>query len=174
MTTFGDDGPDFGPEDPLAVIMRPPATHLAPPPGRYEEIRRGAARRRILRAAVGAGATCAVAALFAVPLLRTTHQAPATPTVPLAPPPASSPRAVPTPAASAPPRATPGTARVTPTFPARRTAAPTSPSAVPSGRDFSAPAAPAVPSARPRGAAPSAAPTRSEAAATTSPSRRGG
>ncbi|MFE9451080.1 hypothetical protein [Streptomyces sp. NPDC006739] len=101
MITFNEDGPDFEPDDPLAVIMRPPSERLAPPPGRYEEIRRGAARRRVLRAAVGAGATCAVAALLAVPLLRTTHQAPASPTVPLAPPPVSSPKALPTPSDSA-------------------------------------------------------------------------
>ena len=43
MITHSDDDPDFGPDDPLAVIMRPPAEYLSPPPGRYEAIRRGAA-----------------------------------------------------------------------------------------------------------------------------------
>ncbi|MGW4195036.1 hypothetical protein [Streptomyces sp. NPDC005004] len=170
MTTYSDDGPDFDPDDPLAVILRPPTAHLAPPPGRYEEIRRGATRRRVLRAAAGAGATCALAALLAVPLLRTTHEPPATPTVPLAPPPATSPPAVPTPAASD----APGPVTQTPTGPTRRTSSPTSPSAVPSGRDFSVPSVPVVPTARSRGAAPSADPGRSEASATVSPSRRSG
>jgi hypothetical protein len=114
LITFNDDGPDFEPDDHLAVIMRPPSKHLAPPPGRFEEIRRGAARRRVLRAAVAAGATCAVAALLATPLLRATHGDPTAPTVPLAPPPASSPTAAPTSSDSAP-------GGVTPSPSARRT-----------------------------------------------------
>ncbi|MEU0009296.1 hypothetical protein ABZ079_34910 [Streptomyces sp. NPDC006314] len=157
MITYNDDGPDFDPDDPLAVIMRPPSEHLAPPPGRYDEIRRGAARRRILRAAVGAGATCAVAALLAVPLLRTTHQEPASPTAPLAPPPASSPAAVPTPAESAPvgvtprPSARPSTG--TTTVPTRPPATAASPSAARSTTPTEPP--PSAPTSRLRTVEPS-------------------
>ncbi|MFE9613244.1 hypothetical protein [Streptomyces sp. NPDC006012] len=86
MTTRFDDDPEFAPDDPLAVILRPPAEHLGPPPGRYAAVRRAAARRRLLRAAAGAGLTCAVAALVALPLHLSASSAPASPTVPLAPP----------------------------------------------------------------------------------------
>ncbi|WP_327318163.1 hypothetical protein [Streptomyces sp. NBC_01235] len=93
-----DDGPDLDPDDPLAVILRPASGHLGPPPGRYEEIRRGASRRRLLRAAAGVGATCAVAALAVLlPLRLTASDAPVRPVVPLAPPPMSGPSTVPTP-----------------------------------------------------------------------------
>ncbi|WP_322658168.1 hypothetical protein [Streptomyces justiciae] len=113
MITPADDGPDFdfGSErgfgfqtdpapdsafdDPLAVILRPPAEYLGPPPGSYEAIRRGAARRKLLRAAAGAGLVCAVAALVVLPLRLATPDTPASPTVPLAPPPASSPASTP-------------------------------------------------------------------------------
>ncbi|MEU1520042.1 hypothetical protein ABZ490_49370 [Streptomyces sp. NPDC005811] len=108
-----DDGPDLDrpdPDDPLTVILRPAAGHLAPPPGRYEQIRRGASRRRLLRTAAGVGATCAVAALAVLlPLRLTAHDAPARPTVPLAPPPASSPSTGPDRSASAVPSAVPDT-----------------------------------------------------------------
>ncbi|MFI7294159.1 hypothetical protein [Streptomyces sp. NPDC050121] len=98
-----DDGPDLDPDDPLTVILRPTPGHLGPPPGRYEEIRRGAARRRVLRAAAGVGATCAVAALAVLlPLRLTASDAPARPTVPLAPPPMSSSPTMPTPSPSVP------------------------------------------------------------------------
>ncbi|MET9408211.1 hypothetical protein ABZX90_20970 [Streptomyces sp. NPDC002935] len=100
MITHSDDGPDFDADDPLAVIMRPPAEHLGPPPGRYEAIRRGAARRRLLRAAAGAGLACAVGALVALPLRAAAPEPPVSPVVPLAPPPASSPSAEPTPSVS--------------------------------------------------------------------------
>ncbi|MEU5596044.1 hypothetical protein [Streptomyces sp. NPDC020298] len=100
MITHPDDGPDFDPDDPLAVILRPPSEHLAVPPGRFEEIRRTAGRRRVLRAAAGVGASCAVAAVLALPFLRSGHEPPASPVVPLAPPPASSPSAVPSPSAT--------------------------------------------------------------------------
>ncbi|MEU9450195.1 hypothetical protein [Streptomyces sp. NPDC048277] len=87
MTTRFDDEPEFdGPDDPLAVILRPPTAHLGPPPGRYQEIRRAAGRRRLVRAAAGAGVTCAVALLVALPLHLTAPSAPTTPSVPLAPP----------------------------------------------------------------------------------------
>lgn len=113
MITHPDDGPDFEPDDPLAVILRPPSEHLAAPAGRFEEIRRGAARRRVLRVAAGVGASCAVAAVLALPFLRTSHEPPASPVVPLAPPPASSPSAVPSPSDSPSPSAPPGRGRRT-------------------------------------------------------------
>ncbi|MFJ9373827.1 hypothetical protein [Streptomyces sp. NPDC101455] len=94
MTTHfdeGDEGHDIDPDDPLTVILRPSsAEYLGPPTGRYETIRRGANRRRLLRATVGAGATCAVIVLAALPFRLAHHDSPTTPTVPLAPPPASS------------------------------------------------------------------------------------
>ncbi|MER7926593.1 hypothetical protein ABTY96_26145 [Streptomyces sp. NPDC096057] len=103
MTTHfdeGDEGRDIDPDDPLTVILRPSSDYLGPPPGRYETIRRGAHRRRLLRATIGAGATCAVIVLAALPFRLAHHDAPTTPTVPLAPPPASS-SPSPTPAQSA-------------------------------------------------------------------------
>ncbi|MFJ6654822.1 hypothetical protein ACIQNG_00395 [Streptomyces sp. NPDC091377] len=73
-------------DDPLTVILRPAADRLAAPPGRYEAIRRKAARRRVVRAAVGAGATCAVAVLIALPVFRqTAPEDPREPAVPMAP-----------------------------------------------------------------------------------------
>ncbi|MER6528950.1 hypothetical protein [Streptomyces sp. NPDC001508] len=118
MTTRFDGDPEFAPDDPLLVVLRPPAEHLGPPAGRYEAIRRAAARRKLLRAAAGVGLTCAVAALVALPLHLSAPAAPAVPTVPLAPPaptaaPASRPPATspsPTPSAAAE-TATPGPAR---------------------------------------------------------------
>ncbi|WP_185931113.1 MULTISPECIES: hypothetical protein [unclassified Streptomyces] len=90
MITHADEGPEFEPDDPLAVILRPTADPLGPPPGRFEAIRRSAARRRMVRALAGVGVTCAVAALVAVPLQQAaTGDKPASPTVPLAPPPVS-------------------------------------------------------------------------------------
>ncbi|MDJ0466963.1 hypothetical protein [Streptomyces sp. H27-C3] len=100
MITHSDDGPDFEPDDPLAGILRPTSDYLGPPVGRYEEIRRGASRRRLLRAAAGVGLSCVAAACIALPLLLTTPGAPVSPTVPLAPPTASSPSTGPTPPAS--------------------------------------------------------------------------
>ncbi|MFC9609047.1 hypothetical protein ACFTTN_37235 [Streptomyces niveus] len=97
MTTRPDDGPEFEPDDPLAVLLRPTSDRLVPPPHRYEAIRRSAARRRLLRTATGVGLSCAAAALVALPLhLATTSDAPASPTVPLAPPPPTSSSPVPT------------------------------------------------------------------------------
>ena len=91
MITHSDDGPDFDPEDELTVLLRPSTEYLGPPTGRYEAIRRGAARRKLFKAAVGAALTCGVAALVVLPLRLTATDAPSSPTVPLAPPPASSP-----------------------------------------------------------------------------------
>ncbi|GGY19597.1 hypothetical protein [Streptomyces djakartensis] len=88
MTTrLDDDGPEFGPDDPLAVILRPSSPdYLSAPPGHYEAIRRRSARRRLLRAAAGAGLLCATAALIALPVRLTAPERPASPTVPMAPP----------------------------------------------------------------------------------------
>jgi hypothetical protein len=94
LTTHFDEGdgePGRDLDDPLTVILRPSSTeYLGPPTGRYESIRRGANRRRLLRATLGAGATCAVIVLAALPFRLSHHDSPTTPTVPLAPPPASS------------------------------------------------------------------------------------
>ncbi|MGA4982909.1 hypothetical protein ACPB9I_12720 [Streptomyces cellulosae] len=89
MITHADEGPEFEPDDPLAQLLRPTSDHLGPPPGRFETIRRRAARRRLVRTTVGAGLTCAVALLVALPLqsATTTSDRPVSPTVPLAPPP---------------------------------------------------------------------------------------
>jgi len=107
LTTRLDDGPEFGSDDPLAVILRPPAEHLGAPPGRYEAIRRAAGRRRLLRAAAGIGASCAVAVLVALPLHLASPGAPASPAVPLAPPPASGHAGSPTPSVVPDPSASP-------------------------------------------------------------------
>ncbi|MFD8515604.1 hypothetical protein ACFV27_32130 [Streptomyces antimycoticus] len=101
MTPHFDDGPEREPDDPLAVILRPTSDYLGPPPGRYEAIRRAAARRRLLRTAAGVGVSCAVAALIALPLRLTAPGTPARPTVPLAPPPATGRTAPPLPSAPA-------------------------------------------------------------------------
>ncbi len=88
MITHADEGPEFEPDDPLAELLRPTSDHLGPPPGRFETIRRRAARRRLVRTTVGAGLTCAVALLVVLPLQSsTTSERPVAPTVPLAPPP---------------------------------------------------------------------------------------
>lgn len=136
MITHSDDGPEFEPDDPLAVILRPTSDYLGPPAGRYEAIRRGAARRRLLRTAAGVGLTCAVAALVALPLRLATPEAPTSPAVPLAPPPASSPSAPPSPSASASSGpVSPRPTRATPTRPPTGTTVPTrEPSATPSAR----------------------------------------
>ncbi|MEV6420579.1 hypothetical protein [Streptomyces sp. NPDC051662] len=86
MTTRFDDGPEFEPDDPLAVILRPSSDSLGPPAGRYEAIRRAAARRRLLRTASRVGMACVVAALIVLPLRLAAPESPASPTVPLAPP----------------------------------------------------------------------------------------
>ncbi|MDT0465793.1 hypothetical protein [Streptomyces gibsoniae] len=111
----GSDGPEFGPDDPLAVILRPASDHLGPPPGRYEAIRRAAVRRRVLRAAAGAGVTCAVAVLIGLGVQLTTPQSPAPPVVPLAPPPAGGRTLPPTPSASPSVTRPPGPASPEPT-----------------------------------------------------------
>ncbi|MFF4309181.1 hypothetical protein ACWDFR_25525 [Streptomyces sp. 900105755] len=138
MTTRFDDEPEFdGPDDPLAVILRPPAAHLGPPPGRYEEIRRAASRRRLVRTAAGAGVTCAVAVCVALSLHLTAPAAPVSPQVPLAPP-AATPTAPhrssgsPTPVTPSPRPSVAPTQRATTQAPARGASATpsTAPSAV--------------------------------------------
>ncbi|MFE7565979.1 hypothetical protein ACFU76_03270 [Streptomyces sp. NPDC057539] len=101
MTTRFDDGPEFESDDPLAVILRPSSDTLGPPAGRYETIRRAAARRRLLRTASRVGVACVVAALVVVPLRLAASgspTSPASPTVPLAPPPVRSSSTPPPPA----------------------------------------------------------------------------
>ena len=121
----GGDGPDFDSDDPLAVILRPPSDYLAPPPDQYETIRRTASRRRLFRAAAVTGVSLAAAALFALPLHFTASERPTSPTVPLAPPPATSSTASPpSPSASPAPTGTPRTSS-----PSAPTRAPVSPSA---------------------------------------------
>ncbi|MGQ4429517.1 hypothetical protein [Streptomyces sp. SAS_260] len=149
MTTHfdeGDEGPDIDPDDPLTVILRPSSDYLGPPPGRYETIRRGAHRRRLLRATIGAGATCAVIVLAALPFRLAHHDTPTTPTVPLAPLPASSspiptPTPTPTPAQSAAkspsPTAVPRSP-VDPRVPSRTPIPTTEPSRVPTSPSASA------------------------------------
>ena len=155
MTTHFDEEdegrePDFALDDPLTVILRPSsAEYLGPPPGRYESIRRGANRRRLLRAAAGAGATCAVLVLAALPFRLAHHDSPVTPTVPLAPPPASSsPATPPTPPVTKAPTPTPSA------DPSRTSAPTTEPSRIPTA------SASASASSTARSVAPSAVPTR--------------
>ncbi|WP_026179618.1 hypothetical protein [Streptomyces hokutonensis] len=154
MTTHFDEEdegrePDFALDDPLTVILRPSsAEYLGPPPGRYESIRRGAHRRRLLRAAAGAGATCAVLVLAALPFRLAHHDAPVTPTVPLAPPPASS---------SPAPTTPPATQAPTPSADPSRTSAPTTePSRIPTASASASASA----ASTARSVAPSAVPTR--------------
>ncbi|MFF7446877.1 MULTISPECIES: hypothetical protein [unclassified Streptomyces] len=144
MITRPDDDPDLDPDDPLTILLRPPADHLGPPAGRYEAIRRGATRRKLLRAAAGTAVVCGLAAAVLLPLRLSTSEAPASPAVPLAPPPASSSPTVPPPPSGDRPSDDPPTAD--------------QPSAVPSAPATSVPVSPGVPSA-----SPSTAPTATAA-----------
>ncbi|MFF9018542.1 hypothetical protein ACF09C_36975 [Streptomyces sp. NPDC014870] len=113
MITRSDDSPGLDPDDPVAVLLRPTSDHLLPPPGRFEEIRRGAARRRRLRAAATGLGVSFAAALIVLPLhLTTSPETTTPPTIPLAPPPTSGP--VVTPA----PEKTPGPVNPRPSEPA--------------------------------------------------------
>ncbi|WP_406453963.1 hypothetical protein OH768_15290 [Streptomyces sp. NBC_01622] len=156
MTTHFDEEdegrePDFALDDPLTVILRPSsAEYLGPPPGRYESIRRGAHRRRLLRAAAGAGATCAVLVLAALPFRLAHHDTPVTPTVPLAPPPAS----------SSPTTGRPTTAPTRPATKAPTPSADPSHASVPTMEPSTAPSAQTSASPTSRTVAPSAVPTR--------------
>ncbi|WP_405990500.1 hypothetical protein [Streptomyces sp. NBC_00986] len=156
MTTHfdeGDEGQDIDPDDPLTVILRPSsAEYLGPPPGRYETIRRGANRRRLLRATVGAGATCAVIVLAALPFRLAHHDSPTTPTVPLAPPPASSSPTPPSPSATQAPSPTASPSSSSdPHIPSRTQVPTTEPSRVPSA---SASASTSAPSSVPGSSSP--------------------
>ncbi|MFM9626541.1 MULTISPECIES: hypothetical protein [Streptomyces] len=161
MITHADDagdGTDRAPDDPLTVILRPPNGHLAPPPGHFESVRRGAVRRRLLRTAVGVGATCAVATLAVLPLRLGGSEAPAAPTVPMAPPPASSAPAVRTPTPT--PSAVPSVPSTTDPTEGNRTPEPGSDTGVPApspDRTESRPTATPEPSAEAN--APSTAPS---------------
>ncbi|MFE9028919.1 hypothetical protein ACFYOA_22105 [Streptomyces iakyrus] len=107
MTTrLDDDGPEPGPDDPLAVILRPSSPDcLGAPPGQFETIRRRAVRRRLLRTAAGAGLACVAAVLISIPLRNTAPERPMTPTIPMAPP--ATRTAPPTPSASPTPATSP-------------------------------------------------------------------
>ncbi|MDR6977647.1 hypothetical protein J2X68_004366 [Streptomyces sp. 3330] len=132
-----DDGPDLDPDDPLTVILRPVPGHLGPPPGRYEAIRRGAVRRRLLRTAAGVGAACGIAALAVLlPLRLTASDAPARPVVPLAPPTVSRPSTPPPPSPSpAPATDRPTEGAATPAPGQRRSTAPVDTAVPTTGRD---------------------------------------
>ncbi len=83
--------PDHDPDDPLLVLLAPDPAYLGAAPGRFDEIRRTATRRRRVRTAAGVGMVCAVAALVALPFTLTSSQTPSSPTVPMAPPVPTSP-----------------------------------------------------------------------------------
>jgi hypothetical protein len=162
----GDEGPGLGPDDPLAVILRPASDYLGPPAGRYRTIRRGAARRKALRAAAGAALTCAVATLVVLPFRLAAHEGPASPAVPLAPPPMSSP--TPTPSTSKDPNAVPSTAA---TRPSQSSASDLRKSATARGRSRpTSSTQTAVPTRTPTSAGASGTPSRS---ATTPPTPAG-
>lgn len=141
------DGPEPASEDPLAVILRPSSDHLGPPPGRYEAIRRAAARRKLLRTAAGVGVSCAVAALIALPLRMTAPETSPRPTVPLAPPPTTGHTAPPLPSAPTGPSVSPSPSAPSESPAQRRTRGPRSQTARP-GDSAAAPT-------RKRSAAPS-------------------
>ncbi|MFE7171783.1 hypothetical protein [Streptomyces sp. NPDC057616] len=169
MITHPDEGPDHDPDDPLTVILRPPGEYLGAPPGRYEAIRRGASRRRLLRAAAGAAVTCGVAALVVLPLRLTGSDGAGSPAVPLAPPPASSPSTPPhrssSPAPESPrPTQDPGTTAPT-AVPTTRSSTP--PTARPSANDRMSPSAS---SGQSDTRAPSGAPSTARTRAATTPS----
>lgn len=153
MITHSDDGPEFEPDDPLADVLVPISGYLGPPSGRYEAIRRGAARRWVLRTAAAAGMVCAVAAVVALPLRMT---GPGTPASPAVPPAAGGPSAA-TPTRAPGPRP----ARPVPTG-RTRTVAP-GPSAVPTPTRYAT--APTSQSVRPTA-------VRGGARSTPSPDRR--
>jgi hypothetical protein len=98
-----DEGRDGRRDDDLVALLRPGGVLLAPQPGAFESIRRGAARRRRRRAAAGGTLVLAVAAAIAAPLYLTGVPPRTTPRVPLAPPSLSStPATTPTPSSPGP------------------------------------------------------------------------
>lgn len=161
MITHSEEGPDRDPDDPLIVLLRPSSDYLGAPPGRYEAIRRGAARRKVLRAAAGAALTVGVAALVVLPLRPSASGTHRSPTIPMAPPSAT----VPVPERSASPTAPrPVPTAQAPTGSPSEAARPTEPStrADPSDPSPSRPAASgsSVASATRVQVEPSASPTR--------------
>ncbi|MEU4660044.1 hypothetical protein AB0G32_39985, partial [Streptomyces sp. NPDC023723] len=50
----GGEGPESDADDPFLVVLRPAPGYLSAPPGRYEQVRRAASRRRLLRMLAGA------------------------------------------------------------------------------------------------------------------------
>ncbi|MFG1805049.1 hypothetical protein [Streptomyces sp. NPDC049040] len=139
MIAHSDNGPGSSdPDDPLTILLRPTPEYAGAPAGRYQAIRRKAARRRLLRTAAGVGVSCAVAAIVTLPLLLKSAQdpaSPASPAAPAAPPTATGPVDVPRPWASpAPvrphPTPTPTRTRTLPTH--RPSTSPTSRTVEPS------------------------------------------
>ncbi|MFE9678691.1 hypothetical protein ACFYO5_32040 [Streptomyces sp. NPDC006259] len=174
MITHADDagdGTDHAPDDLLTVILRPPSGHLSPPPGHYEAVRRGAARRRLLRTAIGAGVTCAIATLVVLPLRPAGPGEPAAPTVPMAPPPASSPSAAPTSVPTFRAPADPDTARSGTVGPTGTRHGGTVPTSTPDPGRWRSSVTPA-PSASP--STPSASPSTPTAAPSTRPTEPSG
>ncbi|WP_194899474.1 hypothetical protein, partial [Catenulispora pinisilvae] len=62
----GIDGDAIDGDDELTVLLRPGVHLLAPPPGSFQQIRRRAARRRLIRAATTAGVGVGTAMAIAV------------------------------------------------------------------------------------------------------------
>ncbi|MEO3756656.1 hypothetical protein ABGB06_39390, partial [Streptomyces sp. B6B3] len=92
MITSDEERPRHESDDPLATLLRPEPLYLNPPPGCYEEIHRGATRRRLVSAAATAGAAVAVVAIIAALITTPLHDNgpadphPSPPVIPVAPP----------------------------------------------------------------------------------------
>ena len=121
---FDPTSPEHAPDDPLLVLLGPTPTYLGAPPGRYEEIRRTATRRRRVRTAAGVGMACVVAALVALPLNLTTGESPRSPTIPMAPPVSTVPATPPPSDATTDPSTDPTPLPSTPESPEPSTAVP--------------------------------------------------
>ncbi|WP_328750871.1 hypothetical protein OHT57_35635 [Streptomyces sp. NBC_00285] len=139
LITHFEEGPDHDPDDPLTVLLRPPADYLGVPPGRYEAIRRGAARRKLLRAAAGAALTVGVGVLVVLPLRPSAPGTQRSPTIPMAPPTATAPASD----SSASPPQSPASTERRPTGRASEATRPT-PSATRSVPSDSSPSRPAA------------------------------
>jgi hypothetical protein len=92
VITPDDDGPGHEADDSFATLLRPEPLYLSPPPGCYEAIHRGAARRRLASAAATVGAAFAVVAAIALLVVVPLHGGapgdprPSSPAIPVAPP----------------------------------------------------------------------------------------